>query len=174
MQAGVLEIAALAGGGDGADAADVLHHGGQGQRHDGYRRGEQHTGIQSGPAEQSEQGIFKAEGQADPGGIQQGLDLCRIHHLHAGSLTDGSHTIGAHHTQQDRDNFYHTLAPDVAPHHNGNGDNGDGPVGAAVGNGGGGQGQADTDDDRSGDNRGKVAHHRLGAENLEQGGQHHV
>ena len=94
--------------------------------------------------------------------------------MHAGDLADDSHAVGAHHTQQNGDDLYHALAPDVAAHHNGDGDEGNGPVIPAVGDGGGGEGQADADDDRAGDDGGEVAHDLLGAEHLKEGGENYV
>ena len=170
MEAGVLQVITLTGGGDSADAADVLHHGGQGQRHDGYSGCEQQPGVHIRAAEQAKQSILKLEGQADPGSIQQSLNFGWVHNLHAGDLAQSGHTIGAHHPQKDGDNLYHTLAPDIAYHYNGDGDKGDGPVGTAVGNGGGGEGQSNADDNGAGNNRGKIAHDRLGAEGFEESG----
>ena len=166
MEAGVLQIVALAGGGDGAHVADVLHHGGQRQRHDGHGGGHQHAGVQVGAGEQAEQGVLKLEGQAQP----RGLDYLGEVHIAA----DGTHHIGGDDAQQDGDDLDHALAPDVAGHHDQNGHQSDGPVGAAGIDGGLGQGQADADDDGAGDDGGEVAHDRLSAEHLEQGGQDHI
>ena len=174
MEAGVLEVVALTGGGDGAHVADVLHHSGQGQGHDGHCRGQEHASVQIGAAEQAEEGVLKLEGQADPGGVGQGLELSRVHGVHAGDLADDGHGVGAHHAQQDGDDLHHALAPYIAAHHNGDGDEGNGPVVSAVGDSGGGEGQADADDHGTGDDGREVAHDLLGAEHLKEGGQNHV
>ena len=174
MEAGVFQVVALTGGGDGAHIADVLHHGGQGQGHDGHRRGEEHPAVQVRAAEQTEQRILELEGEPDPGSVDQRLDLDRVHDLHPVDLADGGHCVGTHHAQQDGDDFDHSLAPDVAAHHNGDGDEGDGPVGSAVGDGGGAEGQADTDDDGAGDDGREVTHDPFGAKDAEQGGKQDI
>ena len=46
VQAGVLDVVALTGGGDGGHVADVLDHGGQGQRDDGDDGGQQQVRVE--------------------------------------------------------------------------------------------------------------------------------
>src|SRR5699024_7230851 len=45
VQSRLHQVVALHGGGDGAYVADVLHHGGYGQRYDGDAGGDEHAGI---------------------------------------------------------------------------------------------------------------------------------
>ena len=166
MEAGVLQIVALAGGGDSAHITDVLHHGGQGQRHNGHRCGQQLAGVQVRPGQETKDRVVKVERQTDPGRVAEGLNTSRIHDLHAGDLADGGHTVGTHHTQQNGNNLYHALSPDVAHHHNGNGHQGNGPVTAAGGDGSRGKSQTDADDDGAGNNGREIAHDLSGAKNL--------
>src|SRR5699024_10205528 len=112
------------GGGDGAHIADVLHHGGQRQRHDGDGGGNQHGGVQVGPGKEAEDRVAPLEGQAEKVGLLDGGEV----HIAA----DGGNQIRGHHAQQDGDDLNHALAEDVGGDHDQDGDQGDPPVGAAV------------------------------------------
>ena len=46
VQARVLDVVAVAGGGDGGDVADVLDHGGKAQGDDGDGGGQQHVAVE--------------------------------------------------------------------------------------------------------------------------------
>ena len=166
MQAGIGQIVAVAGGGDGAHIADVLHHGGQGQGHDGDGGGDQQGGVQVVPAEQAEDRAAPTEGQTHPGGF---LDGGEVH-----VAGDGGDGIGGHNTQEDGDDLNHALAEDVGGDHHQNGHQSNPPVGLAVVDGGGAEGQADADDDGAGNDGREEAHDLLDAEDLEQGGQDDV
>ena len=164
MQARILQVVDPGRGGDGAHVADVLDHRGERDRQDGDDRGDHQAPV--GVLEHGEGRIVPAERQADPGGF---LHLREIHLAEA-----GSDDVGAEHTEQDRHDLDHALAPDVADHDDQHGHDGDPPVLAAVLDGGAGQGQTDRDDDRTRDDGREKTEHPLGAESGEQAGEHEV
>ena len=121
VQAGVTDEVLAGGGADGSDVADVLHHGGQGDGHDG-----QHGADEFGAAVNGEQthglGMHR---NAEPGGVG-----------HAGKVHcagDQSHHIGHDDTQQDGQDLDHALAPDVADDDGAQGHKGSVPVGLTLG-----------------------------------------
>ena len=122
------------------------------------------------PGQQSEHGVVPDHGAAEPLGLGHG----RHHVCPGGGIHNQGEHIGAYHTQQNGNDLYHALAPDVAGHHDENGHHGNQPVGAAVADGGAGQRQADADDDGAGDNGREVAHDLACAEGLEKSGKHQI
>ena len=157
------------GGGDGADIADVLHHGGYCQRYDGDAGGDQHTGV-GAVHEQAKHGGVLMDGDAYPVGLGHGLG----HSGPGGRVDDHAHQVGGHHAHQDGDDLYHALAPHVADDDRQDSHDGHQGVGAAVVNGGGGEDQADGYDDGSGDDGGEEAHDPVYTHALYNGGQDNV
>ena len=141
----------------------MLHHGGQGDGHDGQDGGDVKLGHGAG-----------AEGNTEPVGRSDGGE---VHPTH-----DQGRHIGDHHTDQDGQDLDHALAPDVADHHGAQGDQGQQPVGRAVLDGGGGQDQADGNDDGAGNHRREEPHDPAHAEGgdqaahdqVQQAGRHHA
>ena len=170
VQAGVLDVVAAAGGGDGGDVADVLHHGGEAQGHDGDDGGEEHVPVHVPPGEEAEDRLVHLHRQGQEGGL---ADV-----LHQGlpdaGVKDHRQEVGAHHAQEDGDDLHHAPAPDVGGHDDADGGNGNPPAPAAVIDGGGGEVQADGDDDGARDDGREEAHDLLGAEGPDQGRQHRV
>ena len=163
MEAGVDHEVLAAGGGDGADIADVLDHGGKGQGHDRQHGGPEDAAVDRA-GEEVEHAVFPEDRQAEPLGTADGSG-------DGGALrgiNDECEDVRAEHAEQDRDDLGHALAPHVEADDDQDRDDGDEPVGTAVGDGGRGQRQADGDDDRAGDDRREVAHDFLDAEDLEQ------
>ena len=163
MEAGVDHEVLAAGGGDGADVADVLDHGGQRQRHDRQHGGPEDAAVDRA-GEEVEHAVFPEDRQAEPLGAADGSG-------DGGALrgiNDECEDVRAEHAEQDRDDLSHALAPHVEADDDQDRDDGDEPVGTAVGDGGRGECQADGDDDRAGDDRREVAHDFLDAEDLEQ------
>ena len=97
-----------------------------------------------------------------------------IHRGGAHGVGDQGHDVGAHHAQQDGDDLYHALAPDVGHDDDGHGHQGQPPAGLGVIDGGAGQIQTDHHDHGAGDDGGEVPHNGLGPQDLEQQGQHQV
>ena len=169
VEAGVDHEVLAAGGGDGADIADVLDHGGKGQGHDRQHGGPEDAAVDRA-GEEVEHAVFPEDRQAEPLGAADGSG-------DGGALrgiNDECEDVRAEHAEQDRDDLGHALAPHVEADDDQDRDDGDKPVGTAVGDGGRGQRQADGDDDRAGDDRREVAHDFLDAEDLEQGRQDDV
>ena len=165
MQAGIGNVVALAGGANSGDITDMLDHGCKGQRHDGDdgRRGK--AAIELRPKE-CKYGVVPHDGQANPG---SGCDAREI------DLAQRSRNGITHrNAQQDRHDFDHAAAPDVADDDHCNSDNGDKPIGLAVGNGRACQDQTDRNDDRASHHRWEEAHDALGAKGAEQGRQHRI
>ena len=163
VEAGVDHEVLAAGGGDGADIADVLDHGGKGQGHDRQHGGPEDAAVDRA-GEEVEHAVFPEDRQAEPLGTADGSG-------DGGALrgiNDECEDVRAEHAEQDRDDLGHALAPHVEADDDQDRDDGDEPVGTAVGDGGRGQRQADGDDDRAGDDRREVAHDFLDAEDLEQ------
>ena len=166
MEAGVGQVVAVTGGGDGAHIADVLDHGGERQGHDGDGGGNEHGGVQVVPGKEAEDRVAPLEGKTQPSGFLHGGEV----HI-AG---DGGHQVRGHHAQEDGDDLNHALAEDVGHHDHQDGNQGDPPVALAVVDGRGAQGEADADDDGAGDNGREEAHDLLDAEDLEERRQDHV
>jgi len=102
VQAGILYEVLAHGGGDGADIANMLHHGSQGDGHDGHNGGDQQAGVQIA-AEDGQGGVVPYDGQADPVCLaDQGHQICP-----GGGVNDHGEHIGANHTQQDGDDLHH-------------------------------------------------------------------
>ena len=153
VQTGILDEVLAGGGGDGGDVADVFHHGSDGDGgHD-----------------------------EDGGDVKLGDDeLLQAHKVGLTNLgevhltEDQRNHIADHHTQQDRDDLDHALAPDVGHDDDHDGHQCQPPVRRGTGDGGAGQVQADQDDDRAGDDGREEAHDLLGAHQLEQQRQHQI
>lgn len=169
VQAGVGHIILAHGGGNGAHIADMLHHGRQGNGRDGDDGGEQLAAVKA-LAENGEHGALPNHRQADP--VRLGHFGDQI--VPGGGVHDHRHGVGGQNTQQNGDDLHHALAPDIAHHDHQNGDHSHAPVGGAAADGGAGQGQADGDDHRAGDDGREEFHDLIGAEKLEQQGQHQV
>ena len=169
MEAGVGHVVSADGGGYGADVADMLDHGGEGEGNDGEHRGPQQRGIDLA-GEQAEHGAVPVDGHAYPCGVRHsggnGLALRRVNYQRE--------DVGAEHAQQYGDDLRHALAPHVEADYYRNGDHGDEPVALAVVYRGGGERQADGDDDGAGDDGREEAHDLLHAEQLEQRREYHV
>ena len=140
----------------------MLHHGGQGNGHDGEHRADE--GLAAVHGKQTHAVLM--DGDAEPGGGTDGLVVHR-----AG---DEGHRVGNQHADEDGQDLDHALAPDVADDDRCQGHKGQQPVGLAVGNGAGGQDQADGDDDGAGDHRREEAHHFTDAEGGDQRAEQHV
>lgn len=98
MQAGVADIIFAGGRPDGGDVADVLHHGREGDGHDGKDGAD-------------------AEFRHGDGGQGKGLRVFDRGKVNA-AQADGQQ-IRADDAQQDGDDLDHPLAPDVADHDDG-------------------------------------------------------
>ena len=90
----------------------MLHHGRQGDRHDGDHGGDQQRNVHI--SKQGKHGIFVMNGQADP------RRLPNRRKIHVSG--DCRNQIGAHDAQDDRHNLDHSLSPDIADNHNYYGD----------------------------------------------------
>ena len=166
MQAGVGYEVAFAGGGYGANVADMLNHGGEGKGRYGEDRGHEQAGIKVRLGEQTYYGILHMEGQAYPGGLLNGGEV--------NFAADGSHNVGHKEAEQYGDYLYHALAPNVADYYDRDGKQRYEPVGIAVIDGRRGKGEADADYDGAYHDGREEAHNLLHAENLEAGGKYDV
>ena len=114
MQSGVRNIVFIAGGGDCTDIADVLNHCCKSYGHNGDYRGDKERGVNSS-AEQAEHGVFHFERKSYPCRILESLKLAGIKSLHnSGEVQNDGDQRGAEHAEHNRDDFDHTLAPDIA------------------------------------------------------------
>ena len=128
MQAGVGYVVAFAGGGYGANVADMLNHGGEGKGSYGEDGGHEQAGVKVRLGEQTYYGILHLEGQAYPGGLLNGGEV--------NFAADGSHNVGHKEAEQYGDYLYHALAPNVADYYDRDGKQRYEPVGIAVIDGG--------------------------------------
>ena len=114
--------------------------------------------------------VLDEERKTNPGGLRhmlnQGCASGRIHN-------HGEH-IACYYTQQNGDDFQHSLAPDVEDDNHKDGHQRHQPVVATVVNGALRQGQANGNDNGAGDNGREVTHDLLCAEDLEQQSQHKI
>ena len=69
MQAGIFNVVAVAGGGDGGHVADVLDHGSQAQGNDGDDGGQQLVGVGIAGGKEAEDGLLHLNGQGEPLGF---------------------------------------------------------------------------------------------------------
>ena len=170
VQAGIFNVVAVAGGGDRGHVADVLDHGGKGQRDDGDDGGQELVCVDIAGGEQAEDGLLHLDGQREPlrfGDV--GDEICADVRVE-----DDGQQIRADDAEEDRDDLDHALAPDVGGDDDEDGGDGDPPAAGAVIDGGGGEVQADGDDDGAGDDGREEAHDLLRAEDLEQTGQNDI
>ena len=164
MQAGIFNVVAVTGGGDGGHVADVLDHGSQAQRDDGDGGSQQLVRVDVAGGKEAEDGLLHLDGQGEPLGFGDVLNKV----VTDGRVSDDRDDVGTDNAEEDRDDLDHALAPDVGGDDDSDSNNGDPPVASAVIDGGGGQGQADGDDDGAGDDGREEAHDLLGAKNLKQ------
>ncbi len=168
VQAGVREIVALDGGGNGADIADVLHHGRDGERDDRDNGGDDKAAV--GRADKGEDRGLPVDGDTDPVGGGDGGD----NSLTGGGVNDHGENIGGDDAEKDGDDLDHAPAPHVADDDDNDGDDGDQKIRVAVVNGRGGERKADGDDDGPGHDGREKAHDLLEADALDDGGEDHI
>ena len=147
----------------------MLYHGSQSDGHNGNDRSDQHTTVKV-VSEDGQRGVLPLDRKTNPGGLRhmlnQGCASGRIHN-------HGEH-IACYYTQQNGDDFQHSLAPDVEDDNHKDGHQRHHPVVATVVNGTLRQGQANGNDNGAGDNGREVTHDLLCAEYLEQQSQHKI
>ena len=170
MQAGIFNVVAVTGGGDGGHVADVLDHGSQAQRDDGDGGSQQLVRVDVAGGKEAEDGLLHLDGQGEPLGFGDVLNKV----VTDGRVSDDRDDVGTDNAEEDRDDLDHALAPDVGGDDDSDSNNGDPPVASAVIDGGGGQGQADGDDDGAGDDGREEAHDLLRAEELEEERQNQI
>ena len=84
------------------------------------------------------------------------------------------HDIGTKKTHDDRNNFDHALAPDIADNYQPQGNESQQPVGRSALNGCGGKNQTNGNNDRTGDHRREETHDAIGAIKFYEAGQNKI
>ena len=144
----------------------MLHHRGDGNRGHDEDGGDVELGQDKGVV-----GLGVEERQSEPGGF---LDGGEVNQLSAEGGCQQGHQIASGNSEENRDDFDHALAPDVADNDDCDGNQGKRPAGGGVGHGGRSQSQTDEDDDRSGYDRREESHYLLDADELDDQGQDQV
>ena len=162
VQAGVTDIVAAGGGADGGNIADVLHHGCNGNGHDGEQGADEFFAAVNG---KQTHGLF-VDGETDPGGLADGGKVNRTSYQ--------GNRIADQNTDQNGQDLDHAFAPDVADDNGGQRHKSQQPVALAVVDGGRGQDQANGDDDGAGDNRREEPHDAADAEHRDQPADQHI